>query len=81
MFIFTEESIAPRRTPWGVEVGRKLLERNMKQVHLIGELKKRNINIQKSTLTMLLQGRGTSNHIETIHAINDILEIPEAKAS
>ncbi len=80
MFIYTEESATPRLTPWGLEVRRRLLERNnMKQMDLIRELEKKNgITIVRSTLTMLLQGRGTSNHRDTIHAINEILGIPEA---
>lgn len=80
MFIYTEESAAPRLTPWGLEVRRILLEKNnMKQTDLIRELSKKGIVVLKSELVMLLQGRGTSNHRATIHAINEYLGIPEAE--
>lgn len=80
MFIYTEESATPHLTPWGLEVRRRLLENgNMKQTGLIKLLEKKNIFLKRYTLVLLLQGRGTSNHRETIHAINEILGIPESK--
>ena len=77
MFIYTEESATQKQTPWGIEVRHKLLDANLTQTKLIGELKSKGITLAKSQLNALLKGRGLRTQQEAIHAINQILGIPE----
>jgi ribosome-binding protein aMBF1 (putative translation factor) len=79
MFVYTEESAAPQLSPWGLEVKHKLLDHGMSQKKLIAALGEKKILINKVTLSHLLKRIGTPAHLDAIHAINEILEIPEAE--
>ena len=77
MFIYTEESATQNQTPWGKEVRHKLLDANLTQTKLIEQLKEKGFILTKSQLNALLKGRGLRTQQDAIHAINQILGIPE----
>lgn len=74
--IFDEKSYRMVCTPWGLEIKKRLLDRNMRQDELVVYLKGRGFNIQKGQLTNLLKGIGTSNRRAEIEAISELLDIP-----
>jgi len=75
MFVFTEDSIRPQVTPWGLEVEQRLSERMMSQDELVVELIKRGCYTDKSTVCGLKTGKGYKTKRSVIVSINEILGI------
>lgn len=74
--VFTENSYRMVCTPWGVEVKKRLLDRNMKQDDLVKYLNDMGFKITKGHLASLLKGVGTTNRKAEIEAISEYLDIP-----
>ena len=76
MRVFTPHSTKRRVTPWGVEVKKRLIDRDMKQEDIVAFLRGRGLQIDKQALSNLLYGIGVSNRKEEIMEISRILDIP-----
>lgn len=76
--IFDDSMLRRQLTPWGVEVKKKLLEKNMKQDELVIWLRDRGSDIEKGHLTNLLYGIGITSRKDEIQAISKFLDIKVA---
>jgi hypothetical protein len=76
MFVFSENSTRRAPSVWGVEVKKRLIEKNIRQDEIVKALKERGFNIAKAHFTNLLYGIGASTRAGEIKAINEMLDIP-----
>ena len=79
MFVFNEKSTRKILTPWGKEVKRRVLDRDITQDEVVQHLNFRGFKISKDAFTKLLYGIGVSARRAEIEAINEYLEIPYEK--
>lgn len=77
MFIFNEKTTKRTLTPWGCEVKKKLIDKNMTQQNLVDTLRGKGYCITKQVLSQMLVGLCRTTRSAEIHEINLILEIPE----
>lgn len=77
MFIFNEETTKRTLTPWGCEVKKKLIDKNMTQQNLVDALRDKGYRITKQVFSQMLVGLCRTTRSAEIHEINLILEIPE----
>ncbi|HBR31921.1 MAG TPA: hypothetical protein DD733_07545 [Clostridiales bacterium] len=75
MFVFNNDSARRVYTPWGKEVIKRLIDRDMRQSDLLTKLQTEGFNINKHHLSNLMYGVGTSARTGEIKEINRILEI------
>jgi hypothetical protein len=75
MFVYTEESSKRTLTPWGKEVKKRLLDRDMKQDDVVAHLLEQGYKINKTHLSNLLCGIGASARGGEIAEINKLLGI------
>ena len=74
--VFTPASTRRAVSPWGAEVKKRLIDRQMQQDDLVSFLQGQGFQITKFTLSNLLYGIGTSNRQREIESISDYLGIP-----
>ena len=75
MFVYNENSARKVLTPWGKEVRKRLIDRNMMQMDLVKILKDKGFNVHKATISHLIYGIGVSARTEEIKVINSVLGI------
>ena len=72
-------------TPWGAEVKRKLLERELArtppctQIDVVAHLVSKGFNINKQTFTFMLKGTGVTKRTAEVNEINKLLGIAIAE--
>lgn len=76
MFVFDEKSTQRVITPWGAEVKKRLIDKNIKQQDLVATLLKKGYKVNKIIISQLLYGIGVSARGEEIREINRMLDIP-----
>lgn len=76
MMAFNAASTRRAISPWGTEVKKRLLDRQMRQDDLVSALRNRGYTIDKAALSNLLYGSGISNRQDEIACISQILDIP-----
>ena len=76
MFVFDEKSTQRSITPWGAEVKKRLIDKNIKQQDLVATLLKKGYKVNKIIISQLLYGIGVSARGEEIREINRMLDIP-----
>ncbi|HAN21599.1 MAG: hypothetical protein A2Y15_05950 [Clostridiales bacterium GWF2_36_10] len=72
MFVFDEDSAKRIMTPWGKEVSKCLIDRNMKHSELLKKIRIAGYDIHKGNLSNLLYGVGVSARPEVVKEINRI---------
>lgn len=75
MFVFNDESTRRILTPWGKEVSKRLIDKNMRQCDLVKALQKAGFKVSKTNISNLMYGVGTTNRAAEIKEINRILGI------
>ena len=76
MMMFSEVSTRRSLSPWGIEVKKQLLQKNMRQDELLQKLRDAGYQLNKGTLSNLLYGLGASKRQPEIKYISDLLDIP-----
>ena len=76
MMVFNAASTRRAISPWGTEVKKRLLDRQMRQDDLVSALRNQGYSIDKAALSNLLYGIGISNRQDEIASISQILDIP-----
>lgn len=76
MFVFNEQSTRRAPTSWGIEVKKRLIERNIRQADIIEQLKGLGYKVDKFSFNNLLYGIGVSVRADEIAEINQMLDIP-----
>lgn len=74
--MFDDTTTRRMLTPWGIEVKKRLLERNTKQEALLQNLRDEGFDIDKRELSSLLYGVGVSARKRIVVRISEILDIP-----
>lgn len=78
--IYNENACRITYTPWGLEVKKRLLERNMRRDDVVRHLIKTGFDINKGHVTNLLKGIGASARAKEIEEISRFLDIPYEKS-
>lgn len=73
--LYTYESMKRVLTPWGLEVKKRLKDKNARQSDLIRYLNEKGFEIEKAHLTNLLFGIGISSREGEIREISKFLGI------
>jgi arginine repressor len=84
MLTFTESTCKSALTPWGLEVKKRLLERESErqapftQDDIVLYLTRQGFKISKAIFSNLLRGMGATKRQGEIAAINKLLDIPSS---
>lgn len=63
-------------TPWGKEVLKRSIDRDMTQMQVVDTLRRQGIPITKASLSAMLSGRHGMRSPDTVAAIDRLLDIP-----
>ena len=76
MIVLNTASLQNGKTEWGKAVSKQLVDKNLKQQDLVTFLVNQGFEkTDKSFISKLLSGIGTSTHMPEIEAINKLLDI------